>query len=703
MLKKQAPYDFKKELLEVHKKDVRDMKRQPLDNEFVFTDGIRIVLPEQEDVVITTAAKDFVDYLFVSMKVPAMITDNCPNGLPAVYLSVSSDVAEEAKGYMGYQITVKKDSISIVGYDNVGVAQGLFFLEDLMNLRKAPFLEIGKFARHSMFDVRSTHSPFGMFEYPDEAFALMAHRGYNTISLWLTDECTTLRGDFIDVNLICERAARWGINVGAEFYVVHSMHPDDPGAQEFYDNMYSNLFRDCPKLTGISLVGEANQFQSRDPRVGKTPNSKNFVENIPTGKLAPGWWPCNDLHKLVRMVDKSIKKANPKAKVSVCSYNWGHAPEEDRLKLIDSLPDGINFAATWDMFQKYQNGDAVFHVSDYSLKVSEPGQYFISEAKAIQKRDIHMSAITNSAGKTWDFGVIPYEPMPGQWIKRYDAIRKAHYEWGLSGLVENIHYGFQPSIIGDLEKWAFFAPAQPLDNVLEALLIRDFEDNAKAAGEAMECFSEAITHYPTSDDEQYGAFRIGPSYPFWVQMPPNDGKKPDKRHAMWGNGIYNAEYMPDSCGRNSMPGVRLMVSLEELKTMKALFEKGIGILEDCPNPNDKLLRLTNMCKFMLNTIITGINIKHLFILKHKLQMATTADENEQILNDIEALLISERKNAENTIPLVQVDSLLGWEPSMEYTTDEEGLRWKLRQVDHELEHVIPMYRKSNKLIEMFKS
>jgi len=40
-----------------------------------------------------------------------------------------------------------------------------------------------------------------------------------------------------------------------------------------------------------------------------------------------------------------------------------------------------------------------------------------------------------------------------------------------------------------------------------------------------------------------------------------------------------------------------------------------------------------------------------------------------------------------------VDSRLGWEPSMEYTTDENGLRWKLRQLDYELNERIALFRK----------
>lgn len=34
-----------------------------------------------------------------------------------------------------------------------------------------------------------------------------------------------------------------------------------------------------------------------------------------------------------------------------------------------------------------------------------------------------------------------------------------------------------------------------------------------------------------------------------------------------------------------------------------------------------------------------------------------------------------------TIPLVEADSSLGWEPSMFYVADREHLEWKLRQLE----------------------
>ena len=702
---KENPYDFKKELLQVHKKNVRNYSIKPDADEFEISDGIRIVMSDNDDKdVIMTAARDFIDYLFVSMGVSAMLTKNCADDVPAIRLSLSQDIGE-ANGYMGYYITTDEKGISILGYDNVGVAQALYFLEDLMNIRKAPYIKYGEHRRKSLFDFRVTNSPFGMWEYNDQALALIAHRGYNAITVGLKDDCTTTRGDYIDIPLLCERAEKYGIKVYCGLTAILDVHPDDPGADAFYDKVYGTLFKANPKLAGVSLVGESAHFQSKDPNVGKAPGRANYVDGIPTGKISPGWWPCCDYYKLVEKVKNAARKYQPDADIIVCSYNWGNAPEEYRRKLIESLPNDVSILVTWEMCHKIRRSEnTVLHTADYTLQFAGPSDYFVSEAKAAKEKGIRLYTIANTSGRTWDFGVIPYEPMPSQWIKRFEGMRKAHYEWGLTGVTENIHYGFHPSIIGDLEKWAFFTGTKPLNEVLDDLLVRDFGESAEKVGKAMEIFSEAITHYSTQDDDQYGAFRIGPSYPFWVRKPDhNDGKKASHPHAMWGNKIYVGEYRSSTTkGRSSLPGVRIFDELKEIRIMRDLILDGIRVLESCENPNENLERLLNLARFMYNTTVSGVHNKEFFMFKQQLTLAETPENAEKLIDEIEKLLIAERKNAEDTIPLVQVDSRLGWEPSMEYTTDEECLRWKIRQVDHELNYTLPMYRSSNRLTEIYK-
>lgn len=699
-------YQFKEEMLNIHKKDRRDLSLKPCSDEFEIKNGFSLVVPQNAGDVTMTAVRDFVDYLFTSMNISAMISYEGDKN--AVKISLNQNIGD-ASGYMGYRITVEDDVITLEGYDERGIAQGLYHLEDVMNIRKAPFVKKGLTERKALFSPRSTHSPFGMFEYSDAALSIMAHYGMDSIELWLKDAYTTKRGDYIDLRMLANRAEKYGIDLNVSLYALHNKHPEEGGAQEFYDKLYGELFNACPKIKYITLVGEATQFTSRDPKVGKAPHSNNYDENIPTGKPTPGWWPCSDYPQWVSMIKNSIEKYSSDAKIIFYTYNWGYAPEEDRVKLIENLPGGIAVQPTWDMFHQYRVGDTVQDIVDYSLSFAGPGEYFVSEATAASKRkDITLTANAQCSGRTWDFGVASYEPMPGQWIKKYEGMVEAHHKWGLSGVTENIHYGFYPSFIMDIEKEAFFSNSKALSEYLNDVLARDYDENAPEVKKACDLFDEAITHYIPTNEDQYGAFRIGPAYPFWFEPTtastgniPEQGRRPNECKAMFGNGIYFATYNPEITGRNSPTGVRINEEIKQNTIMAELILKGIEILDNCKNPNMNLKKLSNLAKFIYRTIITVINIKHHYILKQQFSLADTHEKAAAILNEVEKLIYEEKENVLKTIPLVEFDSRLGWEPSMEYTTGVDGLNWKLRQLEHELNYVLPRFRKSNDLIKQF--
>ena len=66
---------------------------------------------------------------------------------------------------------------------------------------------------------------------------------------------------------------------------------------------------------------------------------------------------------------------------------------------------------------------------------------------------------------------------------------------------------------------------------------------------------------------------------------------------------------------------------------------------------------------------------------------------DQIDRVTEKRLRDEIKNAEETIPLVEADSSLGFEPSMLYMTDRRHLEWKIRQVKYVIDFDLPKFRR----------
>ena len=133
-------FDFQKRMLVVHRADRRDASLKPAADEFVFRTGAGAVkLPAGADEVLRHAAADFADYLKVSMGVKVERwsggeVEKCGG----VEILIDAGVGERTS-----RIEVGDAGVKIVASDSFAAGQALFHLEDLMNLRRAPFLKKG--------------------------------------------------------------------------------------------------------------------------------------------------------------------------------------------------------------------------------------------------------------------------------------------------------------------------------------------------------------------------------------------------------------------------------------------------------------------------------------------------------------------------------------------------------------------------------
>ena len=126
--------------------------------------------------------------------------------------------------------------------------------------------------------------------------------------------------------------------------------------------------------------------------------------------------------------------------------------------------------------------------------------------------------------------------------------------------------------------------------------------------------------------------------------------------------------------------------------------------------------MVGLGQFILNCVQTALHTKRWWQLKQRLlgEMGTEplshdtepsyADHSgekgsvpispisQAVIDDMVRLGEAEIANAEATIPLVEADSRLGWEPSMEYMADRAHLEWKIAQLRLVLDEEIPAYR-----------
>lgn len=699
MLKKENNYDFRKRMLTVHEPNLKDANAVCEPNEIALSDGACVYIPRDAGDVLNTAAMDFVHFLFVSMGVSAMLKHGvAKENECAVSVAVSADnssILGEYAVYRGFRIDTKH-SISITAFDERGAAQALYHLEEVMTARHAPFVPLGTVKRRPLFSPTMVHSGYGMDEYPNEHLSAIAHDGRDAILVFTKGIDETPRG-YLDFNELIYRAARYGIDVYAYSYLSSNLSPEDKNAEAYYDALYGQLFRKCPKLRGVVLVGESVAFPSRDPHVTPDCKTDTDADGLPVGKPRAGWYPCEDYPLWLELVKKSVRRHNPDADIVFWTYNWGRQPREARIKLIEALPSDISLMATFEMYEPFDIGGHRGVLADYSLKFEGPGYYFKTEAEAAAKRGLRLYSMTNTGGLTWDIGVIPYEPMPGQWIKRCEAMKKAHDDWGLCGIMETHHYGFYPSFISKLTKLLFSDFENSAEDILRQVLTMEFGNtDISEICRALDFFSEAIRRFTPTDNDQYGAFRIGPGYPFSFMVPYKNIAAP---YATNGNDIYHSRYnfmYPHEVtfDKGEPVSVKLSAEIESLTAMLSLMNEGIEILKAIPDKSDKLLRLINMAEYISCCITSGINAKRWFRLISRYNCTETNAEAIEVLDQMAELLKKEIENAEAAIPFAEYDSRLGWEPSMEYMADAEHIRWKIRQLHYVINSEIAAQRRA---------
>lgn len=704
----EMPYDFRKRLLNIHREDMTDASYVPDSTVMAIDNRFSITIPKNCERVIWNAANDLQQYLLLShnISVPlvrVIAVEEAPQFAILIgdYLWLKESWEEE-KISGSYRLNCTPEKITITGFNGRGCAQGCYRLEDEMTKNRAPYVPKGQAFHAPMFSPRMIHSGYGLDQFPDAHLSAIAHSGMDSIIVFVEDVDKTPCG-YSNFNELIYRAEGYGLDVYAYVFFISQRHPEDADAFEFYDSFYGKLFRSCPKLKGVVLVGESVEFPTKDLRASKLKMGNNWDDGIYLAQPSAGNFPCSDYHQWVRMIQDVIYQQNPNADIVFWTYNWGYAPEEDRLALIRSLPRDISLMATFEMFQQRELEGLPISTVDYTLSYVGPGDYFASEAKCAKECGIRLYTQSNTGGLTWDFGVIPYEPCPMQWAKRYDALREAKEKYGLSGIMESHHYGFWPSFISRIEKAMFTLPAISAEEAIAAEAKTLYgKENISQALTAWEKLSEGIRYYVSANEDQYGPFRVGPAYPMVFR---SDVQIPTVPYAMYGgNTICFTDYASDqlyriishTLGHTGLVQQRIPKEVELLGKMRSCFREGRMELEKLLPSLDAYQRqecegLINLVHFIENCVTTTIHVKQWNVLKWKTRTETDGNTLIDLMKQMQKIGYAEIENAEQTIPLVQKDSRLGWEPSMEYIGGERHLNWKIRQTRMVVEEELPTY------------
>ena len=698
---KEINYQFRQRFSVVHRPDRRDFDKKCPSGFVEVTGDWCISIPCDADAVLINAARDLEDYFFTSMKISLRVVSESENAGYAkkIIYSTDSNIKEHS-----YRFEISENEIILCGNNSRMAAQAGYFLEDLMNLEEGPFVEKAELVRTSLFNPRMVHSGYGLDMYPNEYLLNVAHSGISSILVFVQDVDKTPHG-YEDFNDLCYRAAQYGVDVYAYSYLQNLKHPNDEGGYEFYEKLYGQFIDRCPLFKGMIFVGESCEFPSRDPNTTGRLRRDNIDKNgkkIIKDKFSPGWYPCYDYKDLMETIGGILRKRNPDFDIVFWSYNWARTSVEARKALIDTLPKYITLQATFEMGE-YIVRDGIQNLTvDYTVFSHGPGYYFSTEARFAKENGLKLYSMTNTGGLTWDIGVIPYIPAPYQWMKRFVEMQHAHTTYGLSGTMDSHHFGFSPSFISDLAKWAFHAPYVDLDEALRRIVKRDFsEEVVDEVCEAFRFFSDGTYHHISTASDQYGPCRIGPSYPF-ILFENQDVQIPTVPYAHFGGNkitypVYRkSKYRScESFFADDEDKKKYDYEIYSFRIAEELYSNGCEMLkaaiEKIPErKRENTYRILAVCLFYRNALRSAINVKEFAKRKNDL-LSTHGEERNKLVDEMIELCQAEAKNAEDTIPIVEFDSRIGYEPSMEYMCDRTHIEWKLALLKDVTEKELPSY------------
>ena len=650
----------------------------------------------------------FADAFGVCLRVRRVknLTDYLENPRNRIFLMTEND----APGYSvdsamegAFRVCITDSHVIVVGKTERGTARGVYYLEDSMRLRGECSLLPEENEHAPLFSPRMTHSGTELDTFPDNFLEACAHAGMDAIIVYAGHPDTHLHGftdpkalwpgtgwGYCDFNNLVWRAEGFGLDVYVYSHMLCDVHPDDPSAEDYYDQSFGTLFRNCHGIKGVILVGETFEFPSRDPH---TCGVRIQLKPAGDSRVSPGWYPCSDYPQLVNMVKNTIQKYNPEADIVFWSYNWGWSEKAARLALIENLPKDITLLVTFDMWESFigKNGKP-YTIDDYSISFEGPSRVFLDEAEKAKEMGIRLYAMANTGGRTWDNGAAPYLPVPQQWQKRYEALCRANADYGLCGLMENHHYGWLPSFLSLFSKNAFTTNGIPNEEMLCQIARRDYGEYADMAMQAWAYFSEGISNVVAAAVDQYGPYRCGPTYPLLFDQKAGELNIPSVPWA-WhkGGGIWNPVY-PDPV----FPDYEnTLLRYSHVKTVKESFRKGLDLLETAAerlnlSAGSEISRQIAVARFLYCTYVTtenviGWNMAKKILLSGKppegadavreaLGITDRAPEGlAQFMKNVAAL---ETENVSLALTCWKEDSSIGFEASMEYVFNDEFAKWK---------------------------
>jgi hypothetical protein len=494
----EAPYTFHKDLSNWQEPLRRDPAARPGSDELEIRSGWSLVISSNAAEPLATAAAQFRDYLERSMQVHVnLVPETSLAGWKDVKNTVIAGTRADMPGCgtaltarKDYQIIVAPSSIAVCGFDDRSAMHGLYNLEARMNLREGPYFPARlNTVRHSLYKARMTLSGLGWMEWPDSYLAMLARYGFDSIYASVYVNPNGVNGpppywdrmkkqDPARVHDLIRRAARYGIDL---YCPIVYLYTGEPANEAGLRKLVRDIVTEFPEIRGYVLLTEGFFY-------------KNWFGAGGQGKTDLREW-LRHWADGVRIVSEETRKLNPAIEVLPWEYNVDFKPSMVELKQygtaqlpVESIPL-LTFENGKSMVFDGEHGS----LKDYAINEIGPAEVTAGQIKVAKERKMRGVYSKADCWASWQYGTLPYLPLPYQWYDRYQALEK----WGIDGTMESWSYGFKPNFIAEMRSWYSWSDAPPLDTLLRAIARREFGAGAEPlALDAWNHFSKAIRLVP---------------------------------------------------------------------------------------------------------------------------------------------------------------------------------------------------------------
>lgn len=715
---------------------LRDPEQIPNEQEFSLAEGNwQLYYPVGSGDLITTAANDFQAFLKQSMNVSITLKQvdsfqKLKSKEPLIILGTREHFPQygnRIKGPKGYAVIREKRQLLVIGYDEPGALQGVFYLEALMKLREAPFLPQNlNQVRESLYDRRMVLSGLGWMDWPDNLLAHIAHDGFDGIftSVYANpngDRTTaesstdfyarlmyTMRKQSPDrIKDLIQRAAKWGIKVYTPIiYQYLGTEDNEKGLRK----LVQEITTEFPDMGGYVLLTEGFWYKKWGGLHG--------APEAEVREWADNWG------KAVGIVTEEVHRKNPSAHVLAWEYNIDFRPQNTRLKryFVEKLPPDANPSLTWENGKGFELDGMQGYLRDYSLSQVGPAEVTQAQIEVANGRNMKVFSKVDTFA-SWQFGTIPYLPFPGQWRKRYDALAK----YGVKGTIESWSSGYTPNFIVSLRYWTCWDNSIPFPELLEKTAARIFgQKNVSNALKAWEHFDNAIRLVPDTGPNMGTNNAIG--NPLFFKEPPLrtatfhrswtdhnawTGYLGSYLNPYWPFTVKRMVFVPDFTNQTNRaeqyarsatgivadPNTKLLpVFLKYLKGAAEEMEKGLKYYRKAALESPEWKKPIALREVMVAEQLQRMMESNAAILEFEdRRMRWVATENKQeglrILDEMEEILKREIERTKLVQIAVSRDSRFGFQFEQDYVYTPFSLSEKMRSLRETLEVHLPAARK----------